>query len=429
MLVYFGKDGTVKEIVSSYTLSNGDSAYKVIQGNSVNAIYCYYEGRDEEFVTTSNCHITYEKDGTTITPADATADEVLTASINFDRNQDLRYFEYEKEYKFAKFNIPSTALATDGLVKASSKLIADTYTYVYGLLTFNVSTAVVLKDSYITQSQYEYLLSLITNASIEAGNGLTKTGNIIKVDWTLVASKDDLPVGFTYDSSYGNIWLVNADGTKPDNDEYGLGVGSGLYMAKGGKQYILNVDSAIVSAPSKLNSHMSDTDNPHNVTKAQIGLGDVVNGGLDTTPTASSNNYVTSGGVKAYVDSAIGSVSGFSYTIVDTLPTASASTMNKIYLVADEHSDTGDNYDEYITIETDGTYSWEKIGNTDVDLSGYVPTSRTVNGKALSSDVILNASDVGVSATSDGSGNLTQLTVNGTNYAVKGSVEVSFLDE
>lgn len=38
--------------------------------------------------------------------------------------------------------------------------------------------------------------------------------------------------------------------------------------------------------------------------------------------------------------------------------------------------------------------AWEKFGPT-VDLSGYVPTSRTVNGKALSADISLSASDVG----------------------------------
>lgn len=38
--------------------------------------------------------------------------------------------------------------------------------------------------------------------------------------------------------------------------------------------------------------------------------------------------------------------------------------------------------------------AWEKFGPT-IDLSGYVPTSRTVNGKALSNDITLTASDVG----------------------------------
>jgi len=48
--------------------------------------------------------------------------------------------------------------------------------------------------------------------------------------------------------------------------------------------------------------------------------------------------------------------------------------MGKIYLVAHSHA-VGDGYDEYITLENGTvtkTYSWEKIGNTDIDLSNYV---------------------------------------------------------
>ncbi len=40
-------------------------------------------------------------------------------------------------------------------------------------------------------------------------------------------------------------------------------------------------------------------------------------------------------------------------------------------------------------------YGWHEITNTPTHLSGDVPTSRTVNGKALSSDITLSASDVG----------------------------------
>lgn len=40
------------------------------------------------------------------------------------------------------------------------------------------------------------------------------------------------------------------------------------------------------------------------VTKSDVGLGNVVNAGRDSTPTANSSNYVTSGGVKSYVDTA-----------------------------------------------------------------------------------------------------------------------------
>lgn len=40
-------------------------------------------------------------------------------------------------------------------------------------------------------------------------------------------------------------------------------------------------------------------------TKEEVGLGEVVNAGMDQTPTANSNKYVTSKGVKDYVDNAI----------------------------------------------------------------------------------------------------------------------------
>ena len=37
----------------------------------------------------------------------------------------------------------------------------------------------------------------------------------------------------------------------------------------------------------------------------------------------------------------------------------------------------------------------DKLGTNGIDLTGYVPTSRTVNSKALTSNISLTASDVG----------------------------------
>lgn len=78
---------------------------------------------------------------------------------------------------------------------------------------------------------------------------------------------------------------------------------------------------------------------------------------------------------KQYVDTAIGKINSFEYVVVqDALPTASKDTMYKIYLVADStNKESQDNYDEYITVLTGtSTYTWEKIGNTTLDLSNYV---------------------------------------------------------
>ena len=150
----------------------------------------------------------------------------------------------------------------------------------------------------------------------------------------------------------------------------------------------------------------------NSLTKSDVGLGNVVNAGQDSTPTANSANYVTSGGVKNYVDAAISGVSQFKYEVVASLPTASANTMGKIYLVAHSHS-SNDGYDEYITLEsgtTTKTYSWEKIGNTDIDLSNYV---NNLSGTA-NSGVVTNITKSGNALT------VTSSNLSGTKTASSG---------
>lgn len=148
--------------------------------------------------------------------------------------------------------------------------------------------------------------------------------------------------------------------------------------------------------------------------KGDVGLGNVENKTMDATPTASSENYVTSGGVKTYVDNAIAAVKQFQYEVVSERPTASASTMGKIYLVADPHS-LNDNYDEFITIEKDGAYSWEKIGNTDIDLTGYVQKTTTIAGVDLQDNItkteLLTALNV-----ADGATKVDESTVSGWGF-------------
>ena len=133
------------------------------------------------------------------------------------------------------------------------------------------------------------------------------------------------------------------------------------------------------------------------ITAADVQLGNVQNKTLDTAVTADSGNYITSGAVKSYVDGAISGVKQFRYEVVTELPTAAASTIGKIYLVAHTHNPSDsqpDSYDEFITLESGTatkTYKWERIGNTDINLSEYV---KTLSGTA-SSGVITNLSKSG----------------------------------
>lgn len=82
---------------------------------------------------------------------------------------------------------------------------------------------------------------------------------------------------------------------------------------------------------------------------------------------------------KAEVQQLIAAIKQFTYQSVAELPTASASTMGIIYLVPSSDPQAQNIKDEFITIdngsEAQTRYTWEQIGSTAIDLSGYVTTS------------------------------------------------------
>lgn len=81
--------------------------------------------------------------------------------------------------------------------------------------------------------------------------------------------------------------------------------------------------------------------------------------------------YQTETQVNNLITAAIADIQGITFEIVQTLPaTGEAGT---IYLVS--HSGSApDVYDEYIYVNN----GWEKLGTTDIDLSGYVQDSDLV---------------------------------------------------
>lgn len=91
---------------------------------------------------------------------------------------------------------------------------------------------------------------------------------------------------------------------------------------------------------------------------------------------------------------------GSSTAITGTLKAANADKLG-LYLVYHNH-DGNDSYDEYTTVlvgdASTGTYSWEKIGNTDVkiDLSGYVKKGSLFNSANAGSITVINAAGDGL---------------------------------
>lgn len=80
--------------------------------------------------------------------------------------------------------------------------------------------------------------------------------------------------------------------------------------------------------------------------------------------------YQTQLQVQSLINSAVGNIASIRYEKVTSLPATGSNGV--IYLVAHSHG-TQDIYDEYIWLSETKTY--EKIGNTDIDLSAYVKKS------------------------------------------------------
>lgn len=87
---------------------------------------------------------------------------------------------------------------------------------------------------------------------------------------------------------------------------------------------------------------------------------------------------------KSYADTKVGQLSLVTYELVTELPAADATSefnkSKKVYLKK-EHDTVGDIFCEYICVEkTDGTFVWEKIGDSNIDLSNFY-TKSDIDGK------------------------------------------------
>lgn len=97
-----------------------------------------------------------------------------------------------------------------------------------------------------------------------------------------------------------------------------------------------------------------------------------------TIPTAVSAftndaDYQTGTEVQEAIDDAISGITGFDFEVVQTLPATGEKGV--IYLVPNTGSGTN-TYDEYIWITSGGSSRFERLGTTDIDLSGYVQASQ-----------------------------------------------------
>jgi len=97
---------------------------------------------------------------------------------------------------------------------------------------------------------------------------------------------------------------------------------------------------------------------------------------VDTQMSNTSENAVQNKVIKSYVDDAVASVVGVEFRKVNSLPVTGENGV--IYLLPKSGTPpTGNIYEEWIWISSDSSY--EKIGETSIDLSGYVQDTDLVD--------------------------------------------------
>lgn len=122
--------------------------------------------------------------------------------------------------------------------------------------------------------------------------------------------------------------------------------------------------------------------------------------------------------------------------VVSTLPTASASTLNKLYMTPESTTGTNNSYEIFVTVSSEDdsgaepvtVYDWERIDSTSIDLTGYSTTSH-VHGNITSDGKVGSNANYFVYTTTGGEVTSKQtignITVNGTIGNSSGKVLVT----
>lgn len=321
MIVYFGLDGRLKETVSSYTLrdsgGNEHTSFGRRKGSAgANEILAIFEGGAP---TKGALAITYRlPSGEFYEPADLVPSNAYTGYIEFDRTQDLKYLEYEKKYEVVEFDFPGGLfpMGGDGLYLATIRNIqGETLIRAYGLITFSVEDSAVKRDSTITESQYDYLVSLIESSPLyvrKAGDtmtgplgipaGTTEMGGSTEKEITNKAYVD-AGLDRKFDKTGGNIdGLVSVHGNITSSGDVNAG---GSFSSP---QIVWNSPDKIPNAKDATEYFINKKRNSFSAAKETVET--LVD--FQTAPKSQQEPTVDDDlATKGYVDKAIGSAGGY----------------------------------------------------------------------------------------------------------------------
>ena len=243
-------------------------------------------------------------------------------------------------------------LATQALKDWYESIVNDaTATDTNGMPSALVNAWLVISDSVKTWAacQVPLILCAMDTNVVQGADGisptvtLTKSGHVLTISVTDVNGTRTETVSDGQDGAPGvsptllidknpstgntRVTAVNADGSTSTQD------------------VVVPVDSEL--------SGMSENPVQNKVVKAAIDR----KADIATTYTKAEVNSLLSG----------------KFVFVQSLPAAAEADPKAVYLVPCSPGKAGNVYDEYLRVElSPGTYTWEKFGSTDIDLSDYV---------------------------------------------------------
>lgn len=391
MYLYFDNNGILKEIVDDVATRKGN--------NEVNRLYIYVDG-----ITPKTEWITYQTSDN-VQSNETLIETTITKTIPYDRNRDLKYFKNFQEYLFYVATIPSNVLAVSGLTKASVRVaLQDDSLMTLGLIIFTIEDSVVLQDSFITESQYQYLLNIISNFE-ELNNtgviGITTqivNGAVSPYDQgriVLSTYNDNFTIATVVKSSAGqNIYNVldmtfvkqvpfnsnnpNLEGLEINGKKYKVAFKTS--QLNNDANFITNAVSNLINYYDKntvdeklsnidLSEYYTKTESDrryvlttnfswNNLANKPTSLSDFINDeGFITNTVSNLTNYYD----KNTIDTIVATLKTGAFQVVNELP--SSGTEGIVYLVGTEAPYT--------------MYIWENnaflnIGTTEVNLDGYV---------------------------------------------------------
>lgn len=327
MIVYFNNLGQVKEIINNESIRQG--------AFNVNTIYFYLE----ETAPLSLFSVIWS--GREL-PTIEKNPKKYNVEIPYNPKADYKYFKEYNTYECYKVDVPTDGvLDIEGLKTATInvEIQGSKGMTPLGLITFLVEKTNISPDVNITISQYEYLLTVIGQ---EIKQSVVGVGEEELIDGKDVSGRFDND-NFLL-SRHGNLLTI---------------------------AYVSNLTERILFDANLLNNVITLANTTQTSLESTQALVNTINTELENLKNTSATkeelgNYYTKNEINELFIT-----KRFHYEIVGSLPIVGES--NVLYLVLKEKTQTSNVYTEYIWLEKDKRY--EEIGDTGVDLTGYVQGS------------------------------------------------------